>query len=79
MAKAKPRRKKKLEHGGRRKGSGRKPLEGGGSKIVPVSLTPAHIEKVERWRTNEQPEKNFSAAVREMIDAADQAGPRPAP
>jgi len=66
--------KKKGQHGGRREGAGRKPLPEGHTSAVTVRLTATHIEKAERWQDAHGSE-NFSAAVREMIDAADAADP----
>jgi len=55
--------------GGRREGSGRKPIAPGGARIVPVSLTNQQIQTVERWE-DEHSCESFSAALREIIDAA---------
>lgn len=61
--------KKRSRQGGRRPGSGRKRLDGIGTQVVAVRLTPAHVARVERWLEEHELE-NFSAAVRSMIDVA---------
>lgn len=56
------------KHGGRREGAGRKPLGGLGTQVVSVTLTPAHVAKVERWQEAHDLE-SFSEALRQIIDA----------
>ena len=56
------------KHGGRRAGAGRKRLEGVGTQVVSVTLTPQHVAKVERWQ-DEHDVETFSEAVRQIIDA----------
>ena len=52
--------------------TGRLPLAGG-REDHRVVLTVAVRQAVERWQANHPTAKNFSAAVREMILAADEA------
>jgi hypothetical protein len=68
-AKTKGKKEKRASWGGRREGAGRKRLDGVGTQVVAVRLTPAHIERAERWQESHELE-NFSAAVRSMIDVA---------
>jgi hypothetical protein len=56
-------------HGGRREGAGRKPLEGVGTQVVAVRLTPKNVDQVERYM-DAHGLPNFSAAVRAMIELA---------
>jgi hypothetical protein len=60
---------RKVTHGGRRPGAGRKPLEGVGTQVVAVRLTPADIARVERY-LDTHGLANFSHAVRAMIRVA---------
>jgi hypothetical protein len=60
---------KKDGRGGHRPGAGRKPLPEGHTQVVAVRLTGVHIAKVERWE-DEHDAGSFSAAVRQIIDAA---------
>jgi len=74
----KKKRARKKQHGGRRPGSGRKPLEGIGAVKLNVSLLPSQVEKVEQWRDG-LGRQNFSAALREIIDAAPSSAAHAAP
>ena len=65
---------KRKQHGGRRKGAGRKLTDGQGTVRVSITLTPAQQQQVERWMDTTGAD-SFSEAVREMLDAAMTGGP----
>jgi hypothetical protein len=57
----------KPQHGGRREGSGRKPLPG--SLTACVVLTQAHLAAIRQWAADHGC-RSVSEAIRQMIDAA---------
>ena len=58
------------KHGGARPGAGRPPIGGIGTQKVQAYLTGDEIAKVEAWVERHDLE-SFSAALREMVNAAD--------
>ena len=73
-AKRKTARKKKGQHGGRREGAGRKPLDPAGELMIKaaISLSRRDIEKVMRWRGRHKDSETFAGALRQMIGLADE-------
>jgi len=58
-------------HGGKRTGAGRKPLPGGGSKVISFTLDNASRVLIARWMA-EHDSKSASEALRQIIERSAQ-------
>jgi len=62
---------KRAQHGGARAGAGRKPLPGGGSKVISFTLDNASRVLIARWMA-EHNSKSASEALRQIIERSAQ-------